>query len=225
MRRSVWFGHVRGLLVALHLVAVTALALPAPGEGMAREAWRDPTVQEEFAAWSGRLNACGVAVTPQEFEDRLWVAASAYMDARGEVLAPFGRYYDLCGTFQSWRMFAGPHRHPSRLLIDVEEAGAWRPVYVQRDPGHDWLAEPLDHYRMRPVLYRFSWYRYMEGNDDFNAFARWVAGRAAHDFPGATRVRVRLFQSRTLSPEEVRAGRQAEGESAPDVVLDLGARR
>ena len=64
-----WFAHVRGLLIAVHLFAITALALPSAGEGMARWTWQDPTVQDEFAAWTARLNRCGIAITEPEFED------------------------------------------------------------------------------------------------------------------------------------------------------------
>jgi hypothetical protein len=220
-----WFAHLRALLVALHLVAVTLMALPSAGEGLSRWAWQDPTVQEEFGDWVGRLNRWGVAVTREEFEDDLWAAASAYETVHGRLLAPFGRYYWWCGTFQSWRMFAGPHRYPSRLLIDVEEAGAWRPAYVQRDPAHAWLAARLDHYRMRPFLYRLSWYRYSDRFDDFDQLARWVAGQAARDYPGAGRVRVRFFKFHTPSPDEVKAGAPVAGEFVPEAVLDLGAGR
>src|SRR5438874_800880 len=67
-----WLPHARGALVALHLLAITLMALPAPGEGMIREAWKDPSVQSEFAAWSDRCNRLGLHVTPEEFETRLW---------------------------------------------------------------------------------------------------------------------------------------------------------
>jgi hypothetical protein len=218
-----WFAHVRALLVGLHLLAITLLALPSVGEGMARWAWQDPTVQDEFAQWTARLNRWGVAITQQEFEDHLWAVASSYESARGRALAPFNSYYGLCGTFQSWRMFAGPHRYPSRLLIDLEEHGIWRPLYVQRDPEHTWLASQLDHYRMRPFLYRLSWYRYADFGD-FRQLASWVARHAANDFPDAQRVRVRFFKFRTPSPEEVMSGQPVSGEFVPDVVLDLEAR-
>jgi hypothetical protein len=220
-----WLAHVRGALVLLHLLAISLMALPAPGEGMIREAWKDPSVQSEFAAWTARCNRLGLHFTPQEFEDRLWDAASAYMAIRERVLAPFEPYYELCGTQQSWRMFAGPHLYPGRLLIDIAEPGAWRPVYVQRDPAHAWLAAKLDHYRVRPVLYRFNWYQYLDGYDDFRQFSAWVALHARQDFPHAERVRVALYRARTPSPEEVRQGIHPEGKRDPEVVLDLGARR
>src|SRR5581483_8997566 len=62
-----WFAHLRALLVALHLVAITVLAAPSVGEGLSRWAWQDPTVQDEFADWTGRLNRWGVAITRQQF--------------------------------------------------------------------------------------------------------------------------------------------------------------
>jgi hypothetical protein len=220
---SLW-AHLRGLLVALHLAAVTLLALPALGEGLNRWAWQDPTVQEEFADWTCRLNRWGVHVTQQQFEDDLYDVGLAYESARARALAPFGRYYEYCGTFQSWRMFAGPHRYPSRLHIEVEEAGDWQSVYVKSDPDHTWLSDRLDHYRMRPFLYRLSWYRYAEFGD-FNDLARWVARQAARDFPGAGRVSVSLHMSRTPSPDEVNAGQPIKGECVSKVVLDLGAWR
>ncbi len=220
-----WFAHLRGLLVALHLVAVTLMALPAVGEGMSRWAWQDPTVQEEFADWTARFNSWGIHVTQQQLEDGLFDTASAYESVRDQALAPFGRYYDWCGTYQSWRMFVGPHRYPSRLHIDVEENGTSRPIYVKSDPDHTWMASQLEHYRMRPFLYRLSWFRYVPAFPDFDQLARWVAARAAHDFPEASRVRVRFFKFRTPSPDEVKAGQPVTGEFVPEVVYDLGAWR
>jgi hypothetical protein len=214
-------AHGRGLLVALHVVAITLMAMPAPGEGMFREAWKDPTVQGEFAAWSGRLNQFGIAVTPEEFEDHLWDVAVRYTRLRDAVLAPFQEYYSTCGTLQSWRMFAGPQRYPIRLSIEVREGDAWRIVYRQRDPAHSWLAEELDQYRFRPVLYRFGWYRYAGENEDLNGFARWIGRQVSRDFPSARAVRVRLYQQQTPTPEQTRAGAVPEGEYVKDVTVNL----
>jgi hypothetical protein len=224
VRPASWFAQVRAVLVALHLLAITLLALPSAGEGTARWAWKDPTVQHEFAAWTARLNGLGVRVTQEEFEDDLWAFDSTYESVRGRVTGPFNHYYAECGTFQSWRMFAGPQRYPSRLHIDVQEAGAWKPIYVQRDPDHAWLAGQLDQYRMRPVLYRLSWYRHVPEFDDFRVLSRWVAARAARDFPEASRVRVHFFTFRSPPPDEVRAGEPVEGEFTTEEVLDLGGR-
>ncbi len=217
-RRKAILRNGRGVFVVFHLLAVTLMALPAPGEGMIREAWKDPTAQGEFAAWAAGLNQAGIAITPNELEERLWNAGEKYMRLRDRVLAPFADYYRLCGTTQSWRLFVGPHRYPSRLHIDVEENGQWRPVFVERDPHHDWLGHWLDHYRFRPIIYRFGWYQYLGGND-YERFAHWIATQAAPDFPEATRVRVRLCKFRTPTPEEVRAGQEPEGTFGPEALV------
>ena len=217
---SAW-AHIRAGLVLLHLLAIAIMAFPAPGEGMVREAWKDPTAQEEFAAWTGRLNDWGIAVTQTEFEERLWQVAETYMAVWQGAQRPFKPYYSLCGTTQSWRMFAGPHRYPTRLHIDIEEAGRWRPAYVQRDPRHDWLHALLDHYRFRPLIYRFGWYQHVAGYADYQQFADWVASQARADFPEAERVRVYFFKSRTPSPEETRQGVSPPSEMVGEVVRDL----
>jgi hypothetical protein len=208
--------HVRAGLITAHLIAVTLMAVPAPDGGTDRSAWQDPTVQGELKAWADALGTTSPAL-----EDRLWNLTQTYMTARGDVLAPFGWYYAYCGTTQSWRMFVAPHRFPTTLHIDVREGGTWRPVYVERDPRHRWLGRILDSYRFRSVIFRFGWPGY-EG--EFEAFARWVARRAAADFPDADAVRVRLWKAPTASPAEVRAGTVPAGEFTLSVELPLRSR-
>jgi len=213
--------QIRAVLIAVHLIVITALALPAPDGGMDRNAWKNPTVQAELQSWTQSLNSCGIDITQPELEDRLWHTASAYMNARGTVLGPFLPYCEYCGTDQSWRMFVAPHRFPTTLHIDVAEGGTWRPVYVERDRRYTWLGRQLDSYRFRSVLFRLGWPGY-EG--EFDRFAHWVVRQAAKDFPEAGRVRVRLLKSRTRSPEKVRAGAAIETEVALSVELPLGVR-
>src|SRR6187399_1630494 len=114
--------HVRAVLVALHVVAITLLAMPAPGGGMNREAWAEPTVQGEFAAWTERLQGFGFDITSEQLQDGAWTFASRYMTVRDAMIAPFTPYYEASGTWQSWRMFVAPHRVPSRLEIDLESS-------------------------------------------------------------------------------------------------------
>ncbi|MCI0702625.1 MAG: hypothetical protein L0241_16195 [Planctomycetia bacterium] len=208
--------HIRAVLITAHLVAVTLMSIPAPDGAFDRNAWKDPTVQSEFAAWAKTLDT-----TPEELEERVWNLSRSYMDTRNEVLAPFGRYYHYCGTGQSWRMFVAPHRHPSTLHIDIREGGNWRPVYIERAPQHRWLGRVLDSYRFRSVIFRFGWPAY-EG--EFEEFTRWIASRAAHDFPDAESVRVRLYKAPSPSPEEARTGITPAGEFTRSVELALGAR-
>src|SRR5947209_12697273 len=98
---------------------------------MDRANWADPTVQAELAVWARRLS-----VAPADLENALWRFATRYMAARDRALAPFDLYYEWCGTYQSWRMFVAPHRHPTRLHVDVREGDEWRTVFIERDRGH-----------------------------------------------------------------------------------------
>lgn len=215
-------AHVRAALIALHLFAITLMAIPAPDGGMNRSAWADPTVQGEFQAWSGRLNALGIDVDPPALEAWAWEFAQRWVSGREAVLAPFMPYYRHCGTWQSWRMFVAPHRYPTRLHIDVQEGGAWRPVYASRSTEHRWRAHQLDHDRTHAAVFRFGWRHFRR---HYQQFGQWIASRAAEDFPDAERVRIRFWKFRTASPEEVRERREPEGRWESAIDLSLAERR
>lgn len=200
--------HVRAWLVAAHIFAVVGMALPSPGGGMNKGAWKEPTVQAEFAAWRGRLEALGYVTTPEIFEERLWVVAKAAMSGRDKILAPFDPYYQYCGTYQSWRMFVAPHTFPSRMHVDVLVSGIWKPVYVERSGEYQWLAWQLDQDRFRSAVFRFSWKQYRK---QYREFANWLAMQAGRDFPEATKVRVRFWKAPSATPEQARAGVVPEG--------------
>lgn len=214
--------QVRTVLVGLHVLAITLMALPAPGGAMSRSAWKKPTVQAEFAAWRGRLASWGVELSPEEFEDGLWDLSVQLMGGREVMLAPFDWYYLYCGTWQSWRMFVAPHTHPSRLYVDIYEDGAWRPVYVGRSPEHDWMADVFDHDRMRSATFRYAWRKYA---GTYTPFTKWIAKRGAVDFPDAEKLRVRYQKGPTPSPEQTLAGEPPETTFVLQRVHALGAYR
>ncbi len=215
-------AHLRGLLVALHVLAVTLAALPSPEGGMNRGAWTDPTVQAEFAAWRGRLAALGIELSAEELEDRLWTLAQGWMAARKASLAPFAPYYRHMGTAQPWRMFVAPHTHPSRLHIELLEGEEWRTLYIARDPRHRWKAELLDHDRMRSALFRYAWPGYRRSWEELG---RWLADRAAEEFPAGARLRLFFTRARTPSPEEARRGVRPAQSTSQALQFDLGGRR
>ncbi len=195
--------QIRAALIAVHVLAITLAALPAPVGGMNRKAWSEPTVQEEFASWTARLNGAGLDLTQAELEDQLWTVAVVVMDVRGTVLAPFRPYYQLCGTTQPWRMFVAPHRFPSRLQVRVREGrGPWKVVYQVRSDEHDWNRAQLDTDRVRSAVFRYGWPTY---GATYQHFARWLADRAFEDFPDASQVEIRFLDHRTPSPAEVLA--------------------
>jgi hypothetical protein len=214
--------HLRAAFFLFHVVAVTLLALPAPSGGMDRRTWSDPTVKAEFDAWRGRLAAIGVELDARSFEDQLFASASAFMDLRAQVLAPFKPYHLYFGTWQSWRMFIAPHTHPTRLEIAVREGEAWRTVFFERSAEATWMRDVLDNDRMRSALFRYAWKNYAS---TWKEFGGWVAQRAAEDFPDADAVRLRYYRTTTRSAAEVRAGEAEVGEWLPPLVLKLEGRR
>jgi len=200
---SIVWPHVRVVLIGLHLFAITFQALPSVGGGLSRAAWRTPTVQAEFAAWSERLQRWGFDVTLSDLEDRLWEFAVGYEKTRDLVLEPFMPYLEYAGTYQSWRMFVAPHRYPGRLYVEIETAQGWRTIYAARSDEHAWRRRWLDHDRFRAAIFRYAWKHYRRPRIQF---ADWVARRVADDFPDARRVRVSFGRFRTPSPDEVRRG-------------------
>lgn len=196
---SAW-PQVRAALIALHLVAITLMALPAPVGGMNRKAWAEPTVQAELDAWAARLG-----VDRDTFEDQLWDVASAVMTVRTAALKPFRPYYRLCGTHQSWRMFVAPHVYPSRLQVRVRTGKDWQTVYEVRSAEHAWHREQLDTDRMRSAVFRYGWTTY---EPTYRQFAKWLADQALADFPDADEVQVRFVKARTPTPEQARAGEE-----------------
>jgi hypothetical protein len=200
-------AHARALFVALHLLAITAMAMPSAGLGLNRRAWKDPTVQGEFAAWTERLGGWGIDLTVPELEDLLWGCASGYEEVRDAVLEPFQPYFRHTGTWQSWKMFVAPHRYPSRLEIEVDRGNGFEPVFVERSATAEWMRPWFDHDRMRSAVFRYGWAHYRTSR---GVFADWVYERALDDFDDVRAVRVVFVKYRTPSPADVRAGVPAE---------------
>jgi hypothetical protein len=205
--------HARAALIALHLVAITLVALPAPVGATNRATWKEPTVQAELAVWRGRFAALGLDLEPAAFEDALHAWAVDLLEVRTAVLTPFLPYYRYAGTSQSWRMFVAPHTHPARLEVAVERGGAWTTVFRERDPAAAWERRVFSQDRVRSLIFRLSWANY---RTEYVAFADWVGRRAAQDFPDATKVRVRFMKRATPSAADVRAG-QGEAEKPTQV--------
>lgn len=201
-------AQLRAGLIALHLFAITAMALPSAGSGIDRRLWKQQTVQDEFAAWTARLNGLGWQGDSEQLQDIAYEVAVGWEKARGTVLKPFEPYYTVCGTWQSWKMFVAPHRYPGRLHIDLMIRGEWQTVYVARSSEHTWLASKLDHDRFRSAIFRYAWPNYRNG---YRQFVRWLAAEAARDYPKATQLRTRFRRFRTPSPDEVRSGKEDPG--------------
>lgn len=214
--------HLLGIFVIYHLAALVLQALPDPGAGLKRAAWKDPTVQQEFRVWAGFFSQFGREVSVAELQDRLWILANDVTGLRKALVRPFAPYVEYIGMRQPWRMFVAPHRFPTTLVIDLREGEAWRTLYIDRSDEHTWRRAIFDHDRMRAAVFRYGWPEYISIYRDFG---RWIARAAAADFPEATQVRVRMLKRRSPTPEEVRAGQIPEGDYRQELIISLGGFR
>jgi hypothetical protein len=208
--------------VALHLVAISALATPDLSSALDRKAWKAPTVQDEIGVWAKRLSVLGADLTPAELEDQAWMIATSWANTRESMLRPFRPYASLVGARQRWRMFAAPNRVPARLRVAVELDGEWRTVYEAGSEAHAWQAGRLDTERVRVVVQRASW---AHRRADYKRLANWIADEAARDFPDATRVRLSFIRARTLTAKQVRAGQLPDAKEERKLVRELEGRR
>ena len=208
----------RAAFVLFHLHAVCVLALPSPGAGLRRAAWKDPTVQAEFRSWAATLSSLGLATTPASLEAFAWTAARRWVDWQGRLAVLARPYAEVTGARQPWRMFVAPHRYPSVLHLEVDEGDGFVPVYVARSDTYTWQRRLLDHDRMRAAVFRYAWPSY-EGS--YRALAAFLARRARRAFPAALRFRARFAKARTPTPEEVLRGVRPPVRFVRPVTFDL----
>ena len=209
--RTLW-PYLRAVLVMLHVVAVVALAIPSVRAGLDRSSWSDPTVQDEIKAWALRFG-----MPPSELEEDAWRFAQGWSRLHETIARPFEPYRQYVGVRQPWTMFVAPHRHPSRLEIDILEED-WRTIYRERSDEHEWRRAILDQDRMRSAIFRFSWDRY---GPNYREFSEWAAAEAKRDFPRAMMLRVRMYRSRSPTPEEVKEDRIPAGHYEREIVQRL----
>ena len=195
------FDHVRAILVAAHVVAVTLLALPSPGR-VTEKTFRDPALQEVLADWRSVARGIGWELSKEESEAMGLAGSNAIMDLRHQVLRPFQPYFRYAGTRQSWRMFGYLNRFPARFRFEVYTPGVgWTTTYEARSPTATWRGGQLDAERFRAMINAYSWKRSRKGYD---RFVDWLSCKAAADFPQATKSRASMLRMRLPSPEALR---------------------
>jgi hypothetical protein len=175
--------HLLALLIVVHLVTSVVTGV---GKAPTRSNATDRALLQRWSHGDDAL------------EDRLVAVGASWNEVRGAVQRWVRPYGNLCGTRQTWRMFAGTHKTTVRLEIAVRaNEGAWSPVWIEGS-DHDPL---YDYYRFRQ--YR----RHLKGSSrdrlwkDFVAFA---ADRTLEDHPGAAEVRIRAMRARIRSPGDAR---------------------
>ncbi len=194
--------HFRGILILIHLIAISIAALPAPIR-TERALWAEPTMQFELAQLSERLGRWGIEVPASELEDRLWSVSERYAELNERARAPFGPYYTLAGTGQAWAMFAGADHFPCTVAIDVRVHGAWMPVYETGSPAHRWNKTMFEHLAFRYMFFLYDLPGFQDRND---GLLELIARDAARDFPSAEAVRLRYVERPIPSPKQVRDG-------------------
>ena len=180
--------QLRAIFVALHLIAITAVAFPAP-VGMRRADLENPDVQSAIEAWRGVAGVFGIEVDPDALQERLWTSGNSLLATRKTALAPMQPYYQYAGTRQSWSMFGYLNHTPARIEIHIDHGAGWEPLYIARTSAHAWRGHQFDQERFRGLINAFSW---KQRRSKLRQVADWVALQAAADFPEAQRVRIRM---------------------------------
>jgi hypothetical protein len=188
--------HLRGVLIAAHLLAMAALCIPPPPAGGSRSSLEGDVMQQIIDEWRGSVNAVGFDISQDRATDLVFAGSTHIRELRSTLQRWPRRYARLAGTSQSWSMFAYLKRRPALLRVELEEDGAWRTLYQARSADHTWQARALDSERFRAFMNRYSSHT---GRKGFLHLVEWLARRAEEDFPAATQVRVEMQELR-LSP-------------------------
>lgn len=219
--RAAWVREhwpaLRGVLVALHVLAVVVLSCPSSGQLTDARRWSSANTRVEMQRWSALLSEWGIHTTPEQLTVRLRSWAHTYARARRHIAAPLDRYAEISGVRQGWSMFASPQKVPAELHVDVREGSTWRPLVRPWDTALDWRLQARDHHRVRKILGRLA--RSFR-QDRYEGLARWLATAAAHDFPEVHQVRVAVWRSRSPTLAQARAGEVAEGHYEHVLVFD-----
>lgn len=185
-------------------------------------AWQAPHTQRDLAAWAARANAVGIDLTQPEFERALWDLAGTYLELRAAVVTPFELYARYSGALQGWSMFASPQTEPVWLTLEVGDEAGYRTVYRERSADRAWMRRQLDHNRVRKLEGRLGRGAY---DDQYHGLVRWLAVRAARDFPEAARLRARVERRRTPSPYDDEETDYFDARWEREFVVDLGELR
>ncbi len=196
--------HVRAAFILFHLTAIFIAGMPSTESALKRSAWKDPTVQAEFAAWSARLG-----VPQPELEDQLFVFAQAWAKGRGSLERPFRPYLNLSATDQSWQMFVAPHMFPTRFEIAVTRNGRdWQTVFKERSATETWRADLFGVERLRASIFRWGWAAYAGA---YHKACKALATDLFAEEPTVRAVRCRFWKARSPSPADAAAGIEEKG--------------
>jgi hypothetical protein len=157
-----WWPHVRAVLVLLHVVAVLAVACPAPVRTPDAKGWKRPTVQGELRMWSNTLKGIGIEQTPAQLQAFAMATTTSWLDYRSTAVKPFQTWLRSVGAPQGWYMFTGPDREPQRFMLafTTRSSKQLQPVFALADDvaAPELVAPGFVHdHRVRRALFQSSW--------------------------------------------------------------------
>ena len=163
LRTARWWPTARALLILLHLVAVTAVACPAPVRPFNARSWSRSSLQLELRTWAQRLGQVGITVTPLQLQTLSTTVTLQWTEHRKTFVAPFKSWLSAVGAPQGWYMFTGPDREPQRFVLTLSTTSAplaFLPVFSLGDG----VTEPdlvspgfVGDHRVRRALFQSSW--------------------------------------------------------------------
>jgi hypothetical protein len=195
---------VRAVLISLHVLAVLAVACPAPVKGSDEKSWKRPGVRAELAAWSKRLRAVGMDASADELAVFGRRVATSWSSARNTLAAPAIAWLKGIGATQGWYMFTAPDRAPQRFTFAITTGAdppTEHPVFdFGRRVDDAALVDPafLAEHRVRRAFFQAAW----SERPVFREVCVWLTREAALLRPELTGAVCRLVEQPVLAPQD-----------------------
>jgi hypothetical protein len=196
---------VRAVLVALHVLAVLAVACPAPVKGSDSKSWRRAGVRAELSAWSRRLHLVGIDVGERELAEFGQRVSASWSSARNTAVAPALAWLKAIGATQGWYMFTAPDRAPQRFTFAVTTGSGKNVVEhlvfdIGRSVDDDTLFDPrfLGEHRVRRAFFQSAW----SDRPVFREMCSWLAREAAAQRPDVGGAVCRLVEQPVIAPAD-----------------------
>lgn len=219
--KSGWLNtwpHLRAVLIVVHVVGVFVYAMPSVKTIGKKKVWESERSQKSFARWTQRLNGIGFNLEEKSLQSGLWSVAQGYLKTRKRAMKPYRKYIKTFGLHQGWRMFANPKTHPSILIIEIEEEGVFRKIFVTRSETYNWNKKKFDHHGFRKFCGRIP---VKPRSKRYNALVKWLTKNLPKDFPEATRFRISIQHWRSPRAFKRRSGDYDKGKIEAERIVAL----
>jgi hypothetical protein len=173
-----WQAQARGVLIALHLGALTLLGLPEPAvEGNNMD---DPDVIAWFDRTHASMRSWGIPIAYETFKDWGMVWGARWLAVRDATLWPIETYARYTGAHQHWAMFGSVPTESAIFFMEGQTATGWEQIHQCRYGERTWRKEFFDQERVRSLLNLFI---KKKSRDTYDQFGRWLLPQLKEDFP------------------------------------------